>query len=892
MKGIGLRLAVGVVIVVATLVAPAVTAPSFAAAPTCTPSSAPPLSTGAATVAAFSSVAQVLPAVTRVSDGVGEARWCQARGTLASFQLAVGAGATPLTLDSVAAAGDLVGPGGAVLSASNVRFHREAYVRLTTMSSAELPAIPRGPDGSCTQETYCRVADALIPAVDPLTGAARNPFGIAIPAGENRAAWIDVKVPASATPGTYTGAVRVTVSGAPVDVPVRVGVIAATVAPTGSDQSEAAGTTLRSEFRIDSSEYGQSWARWSQLARIGLANGVVFGWGNHNAPSAADFETYVRPLLEGTAANVEWPGSRIRDVVFHGYGDDGTVGGLGIYRNLLTATPGTRAWFMCDEVPVSQCASQYAANAGAWPGLPIMAIPRLGGSTDPLDAAGAAADLRADATVGPRLQGLVPLVNRLHPSAQLSPYANRRDEDRTPAFAAWRSGSVDRTTWFYNSCMSAGCGIDYTPQGYYQNWPSYAIDQLGTQQVAMGWQAYLYGIDGEHYWDINVCRAADPTGCLYETGVDWGMNGDGTLVYAPAQFGLAGTTTPIESIRLKRIRDGRTMFSLLQAAPEDVAGDVRDLAQGLFPSMSRSAPTVAQYESATAALMTALDGQPPTPVAPGAPGSVTVVPDDGYAIVRWNPPSEWGTGAFTRYLVEAEGGGASCTTGSTQQLSCRVTGLTNGATVRFRVRAESSDGTGAWSAWSAAVTPLPYVTNTSPPRITGAPRFGGDLVADPGAWGNGTTDFAFTWKRDGTAMATGSQYRVVAADVGHSLTVMVRGGGAGRLDYYVTSPAVTILPALTSVRETPATTKVRSRGIRRDAKITLRYRVDGAGTIGGTLSLRAGRRVVARATVRSSVVTLRVPRRAFTRGKRTFGVVLDGTAVSAPSSATYRIRVR
>src|SRR5205814_6305010 len=74
---------------------------------------------------------------------------------------------------------------------------------------------------------------------------------------------------------------------------------------------------------------------------------------------------------------------------------------------------------------------------------------------------------------------------------------------------------------------------------------------------------------------------------------DFGGNGDGTLFYpglacASGRRGCVGGThdIPIESIRLKRIRDGREDFEYLHfLATHGIAGKAMRVARGLFPTM-------------------------------------------------------------------------------------------------------------------------------------------------------------------------------------------------------------------------------------------------------------------------------------------------------------------
>jgi hypothetical protein len=89
---------------------------------------------------------------------------------------------------------------------------------------------------------------------------------------------------------------------------------------------------------------------------------------------------------------------------------------------------------------------------------------------------------------------------------------------------------------------------------------------------------------------------------------------------------------------------------------------------------------------------------------PGLPTSVTVTPANGESAVSWLAPVDTGGATITGYTVTASPGGASCpwTSGP---LSCTVTGLTNGTTYTFTVRATNAAGTSSASSASASVVP-------------------------------------------------------------------------------------------------------------------------------------------------------------------------------------------
>ena len=98
-------------------------------------------------------------------------------------------------------------------------------------------------------------------------------------------------------------------------------------------------------------------------------------------------------------------------------------------------------------------------------------------------------------------------------------------------------------------------------------------------------------------------------------------------------------------------------------------------------------------------------------VPPGAPTGVTAVRGDARAGVSWTAPVDDGGSAITGYTVTASPGGQTASVdGATT--SAIVTGLTNGTSYTFTVRAANIAGTGPASAPSNAVTPGPLLAQT------------------------------------------------------------------------------------------------------------------------------------------------------------------------------------
>lgn len=97
----------------------------------------------------------------------------------------------------------------------------------------------------------------------------------------------------------------------------------------------------------------------------------------------------------------------------------------------------------------------------------------------------------------------------------------------------------------------------------------------------------------------------------------------------------------------------------------------------------------------------------------------------------------------------------------------------------------ATNGAGSASATSPAVTPSAgggAPANTSQPQISGSAVVGQTLTCSPGTWTNSPTNFTYRWRRNGTIVATGQSYTLVAADAGTAITcevVATNGSGSG-----------------------------------------------------------------------------------------------------------------
>ena len=90
---------------------------------------------------------------------------------------------------------------------------------------------------------------------------------------------------------------------------------------------------------------------------------------------------------------------------------------------------------------------------------------------------------------------------------------------------------------------------------------------------------------------------------------------------------------------------------------------------------------------------------------PGKPGTPTAVAGNGSATLTWTPPASDGGSPILDYTATSSAGDFTCTD-VTVPLECVVTGLTNGQTYTFTIKARNAVGFGPPSDSSNPVTPV------------------------------------------------------------------------------------------------------------------------------------------------------------------------------------------
>lgn len=524
------------------------------------------------------------------------------RNEFEAFQIVfLGSGGTAKQV-SVRLASPLVGPAGAGIPDKNVVLYRVGYYNVGSPSSGEGAAGPW--------------PDPLIPDVDTYFGEKRNAFPFDVPDGQSRVVWVDVLVPQNAQPGIYKGSLEVSLAGGKVgEVPIRLEVGGFTLPSTASLASDfGMAWAAPCQAHFGNSNCGPDWnpERAEQLrhlyVRSALEHRFTIGDSYYQPPkgSLASFENYVLPMLAGSAST-RLPGAKLTSI---------NIGGDLAYWVAYSRSKGffERTIFYPVDEPGSNSSqwNELISAAGALHAVDPLARIIITASIQEANAAGATSSVDI----------FCPVINYLEDKAAWSRYKG----DQCGAYSAWLAGGQgNRQLWAYQSCMSHGCGGcgAITTDSYWNGWPSRVIDSSAVQNRAFPWIAFRHNLAGELYFDVTnqLSTAWNSNGqCKY------GGQGDGTIFYPGRPSVIGGNQDiPIESIRVKMIREGMEDYEYLLLARTKDAARTEAIADALFPSTFDCAQPAAKLEQARDQLFQMLS--PPLP--PTGDGTTTGASGEG-----------------------------------------------------------------------------------------------------------------------------------------------------------------------------------------------------------------------------------------------------------------------
>ena len=444
---------------------------------------------------------------------------------------------------------DLRGPNSVIPANKYVTVYLERYVYLSKPSSAT------GGTGEWP--------DPLIPRVDRYENEKRNAFPVNLVAGRTQPFWVDVYVPPSAAPGSYHGEIRVTTGGKPeVSIPLDLQVwdfqlpstssLITTFGFSGNTAVHAhfgKYTKDREIYELTSLyEKAALWHRISLDGSAAVMPGVSVQDGHVNLRWDL-YDATVGPFLNGTVFSADQPlqGAKATSVTLHTPPSLSSSERQVEFWRQSAKHFREKGWF--DRM------FNYLWDEPKTNDFPAMIqMGKLVRSADPN------VKNLVTAPLHPAWSDVIdiwtPLINCFErkPNHEdfCDPNANRSAYDGELA--------KGKQLWWYQSCGSHGCFI--VGGDYFRGWPSYTIDDSPVANRIMEWMSWKYGIHGELYFNMDegYGKNSDP---WKEVNL-FGGNGDGTLFY-PGRPDMVGgaTNIPIESIRLKLIREGLEDYEYL-----------------------------------------------------------------------------------------------------------------------------------------------------------------------------------------------------------------------------------------------------------------------------------------------------------------------------------------
>jgi hypothetical protein len=202
-----------------------------------------------------------------------------------------------------------------------------------------------------------------------------------------------------------------------------------------------------------------------------------------------------------------------------------------------------------------------------------------------------------------------------------------------------------------------------------------------------------------------------------------------------------------------------------------------------------------------------------------APPTVSGTPTVGQTLTASDGTWSNAPTSFAYQWLRCNGGGNSCASvANGTQKTYTLVGADAGRTMRVRVTATNADGsTSAQSDQTAAVAPATSSAapkNTAPPTISGTPKVGQQLTANPGSWSGSPTSFAYEWQRCDADVATcfnivgatSKTYGVPTGDLGYRLRVMVTARNAKGQATATSAITTIVVPAVTITNHRPTMT--------------------------------------------------------------------------------------
>jgi hypothetical protein len=442
---------------------------------------------------------------------------------------------------------DLRGTGDNAVPKTNISVYLERYLDLKMPSSIE------GHTGEWP--------DPLVPRVDAYAHERRNAFPFRLARAQNQPVWVDVYVPSTTPPGSYHGNVQITLSGKltqsiPIDLQVwnfelpSTSSLTTTFAFSGGPAARLHyGSSSDKAVAEITSLYEKS-ALWHRITLDGSSGmpPAVSVTNNQVSINWDAYDKHIAPFMDGSVFSKSdpLPGARFTSVALRTAPSLKTPEYQIQFWRLVAAHFRQKGWFdrlfnyLWDEPTKAQFA----------PMLELGAVVRR---ADP--------DIK-NLVTAPLHKDWTNVIDIWTPVLNCFERKSGQDYcEMTVSRADYNPElSKGKHLWWYQACSTHGCNI--VGGDYFTGWPGYMIDDAPLRSRIMEWLTWKYGIAGELYFNTNEAyfKKKDPWSDVNL----FGGNGDGTLFYPGRPNVIGGTTDiPIESIRLKLIREGLEDYEYL-----------------------------------------------------------------------------------------------------------------------------------------------------------------------------------------------------------------------------------------------------------------------------------------------------------------------------------------
>jgi transcriptional regulator CtsR len=603
------------------------------------------------------------------------------------------------------------GPGGSSIPAANAQLYRVGYLNITT------PSDPAGSTGLWP--------DSLYPiGQDRYYHEKRNGTPFNLTANRNQPIWISLDIPKTAAPGQYSATFSVTQgTGGPVlqAIPINLTVWNFTL----PDYPSARTTYKFDDYDVYCYHYfggtnncawdtnnvlAIHWNYWHEALAHRISLSGAFGSVSYSYNAATN-----------TVSNVDWslwdptydqpgvllypvPGPQFNwDDPSHTWTQAETNEAIAFWK-VVAAHYKSKGWFnhaflyTFDEpgtsdfpLNVKQADAIHAADPAFHPMVTHNYAAALAGHLDIWTVIVNELDTGANSSV-----------NTGTPSLFHQTY----DPER----------AAGKQVWFYDSTSSGDGDSGYYGFQQHGTWADEFIDHQGVFQLVHGYIQWKYGLDGYLYYSIdnNYRQGTD----VWVNNYSFARNGDGTLFYPGTPAKIGGTTQiPVPSLRLEILRQSWNDYDYMTLLKNAGQGAFVDSVVNPLVSRADTWDHVAQnYQNAREAMAAKLESLNP----PLAPSNLTASAFSASQInLSWTDNSSNETGFYIERRTGAAGSFTQIATVPANTTSYQnTTGLVDGTTYYYQVRAYNTYGNSAYTGQASATTPFLAPTNLTATAIS------------------------------------------------------------------------------------------------------------------------------------------------------------------------------